>query len=124
MLARSFIKLGGTGARSLIASSQRAYHFPQERFGLVHDNPGITAKRIIKCVGERLRKIDPARWESVPITFNTHFRDEQGFADIATSIHIHDALEREFNIDVKDKACLVTDIETAFYVVMKHHDAI
>jgi hypothetical protein len=41
---------------------------------------------------------------------------------VTTSIHIHDALEREFGIDVKDKLVLVTDIETAFYVVMSHHD--
>ena len=82
----------------------------------------MTAKRIINCVGERLRKVDPGRWETVPITFKTHFRDENGFADVTTSIHVHDALEREFGIEIKDKFVLVTDIETAFYVVLQHHD--
>lgn len=38
--------------------------------------PGVTARRIIKVVGEKLREIDPLRWETVPITFKTHFRDE------------------------------------------------
>jgi uncharacterized protein YjfI (DUF2170 family) len=50
--------------------------------------------------------------------------NEDGFADIFTSIHIHEALEKEFNIDVKDKNILVTDIETAYYVVMKSHGAL
>jgi len=65
--------------------------------------PGITAKRIIKCIGERLRKVDPARWEGIPITFKTHFRDEAGFTDVAICIHVHDAIEREFGIEVKDR---------------------
>jgi len=82
----------------------------------------MTAKRIIKCVGERLRKFDAGRWESVPITFKTHFRDEDGYADIATSVHVHEALEIEFGIEVKDKLVLITDIETAFYIVTSHHD--
>lgn len=82
----------------------------------------MTAKRIIKCVGERLRKFDAGRWESVPITFKTHWRDENGYSDVSTSIHVHDALEREFGIDIKDRLVLVTDIETAFYIVMSHHD--
>jgi len=82
----------------------------------------VTAKRIIKVIGERLRQYDPARWENVPITFKTHFRDENGYSDVATSIHIHDALEREFGIDVKDRLALVTDVQTAFYIVMSHHD--
>jgi acyl carrier protein len=85
--------------------------------------PGLTAKRIVKVIGERLRRVDPGRWETVPITFKTHFRDENGYADIATAIHIHDALEREFGIDIKDRQILVTDVETAFYVVMQHHEA-
>ncbi|KRW99698.1 hypothetical protein PPERSA_03499 [Pseudocohnilembus persalinus] len=84
--------------------------------------PGLTAKRIIKCVGERLRAYDLGRWEGVPITFQTHWRDESGHTDVSTAIHIHDALEREFGIDIKDRQVLITDIETAFYIVTSHHD--
>jgi hypothetical protein len=40
------------------------------------------------------------------------------------SIHIHEALEKEFNIDVKDKVTLVTDVEIAYYIVMKSHGAL
>ena len=53
---------------------------------------------------------------------HSHFRDENGYSDVATSIHVHDALEKEFGIDVKDRLALVTDVETAFYIVMSHHD--
>jgi hypothetical protein len=45
-------------------------------------------------------------------------------ADIETCVHVHDALEREFGIEVKDRYILITDIETAFHVVNHHHDAI
>ena len=92
------------------------YHFPKAGFGDTHHNvfkikkniiklfqPGITAKRVIKCVGERLRTFDPQRWDSVPVTFKTSFRDGQGYADIATCMHIHDALEKEFGCDIKDR---------------------
>ena len=90
----------------------------------IHGDPGLVAKRIIDCVGTRLRDIDPQRWEGVPITFKTHFRDEGGYTDIHTCIHIHDALEREFGFDIKDKKILVSDIETAFYVVINGHDTV
>eukprot|EP00331_Platyophrya_macrostoma_P023938 CAMPEP_0176444056 /NCGR_PEP_ID=MMETSP0127-20121128/22823_1 /TAXON_ID=938130 /ORGANISM="Platyophrya macrostoma, Strain WH" /LENGTH=127 /DNA_ID=CAMNT_0017829467 /DNA_START=34 /DNA_END=417 /DNA_ORIENTATION=- len=110
--------------RSLTYSEKRFYHINPLKFGEVQENPGLTAKRCIKAIGERLRKIDPARWDPVPITFKTHFRDEEGYADIATSIHIHEALEKEFSIDIKDRHIMITDVETAFYVVMKSHDAI
>lgn len=71
-----------------------------------------------------MRKEDPQRWETVPITFKTNFRDENGYADIRTSIYIHDALEKEFLIDIKDRNFLVTDVEGAYFVVTQHHDAI
>ncbi len=123
--------------KSLVFSNQQNYHFPQSHAGEIHHNvklskiksltcfqPGLTAKRIIRVVGERLRKIDPARWETVPITFKTHWRSENGYCDVSTSIHIHDALEKEFSMDIKDRCILITDVETAFYTIMQHHDAL
>lgn len=86
--------------------------------------PGLTAKRIIDCVGRRLREVDPQRWGSVPITFNTHFRDEGGALDTRTCANIHDALEREFGIEIKDRYILIGDVQAAFYVINEHHDAI
>ena len=111
--------------RSLIRVNRRQLHVNTSSVAHgVHDQPGLVAKRIIDCVGTRLRQLDPQRWNSVPITFNTHFRDEAGYTDIHTSIHVHDALEKEFGIDVNDKKILIADVETAFFVVIKGHDSI
>lgn len=43
--------------------------------------------------------------------------------DIATCVHVHDALEKEFGMEIKDRAFLVTGIEEAFYIVTLHHDS-
>ncbi|KAM3144198.1 hypothetical protein pb186bvf_003660 [Paramecium bursaria] len=110
--------------RSLIQLPKYGHFQYEKAFGQVGKNPAITAKRIIKVVGERLRQLDPQRWETTPITFKTTWRDERGFIDVATCIHIHDALEKEFGIDIKDRAFIVADIETAFYIVTLHHDSI
>ena len=40
-----------------------------------------------------------------------------------TIINIHDALEREFLIEIRDKHILCVDLETCFYIVNQHHDA-
>lgn len=74
----------------------------------------------------RPRKMERILWntQGVPISFNTHWRDEGGYADIETSIQVHEALEKEFGIDVKDRNILITDIESAFYVVTQHHDSL
>lgn len=53
----------------------------------------------------------------------THFRDEGGYSDVEACIHVHDALEKEFGIEIKDRAVLITDISMAFYIVTMHHDA-
>ena len=65
---------------------QRGYLFPKSKYADLADNvgfaeqPGLVAKRLIDVVGTRLREIDPARWEAVPITFKTHWKDEDGTA--------------------------------------------
>ncbi len=107
----------------LTKSLRRGYYMTREKDINVHENPGLTAKRIIDCVGTRLRELDPLRWDTVPITFKTTFRDASGYIDLRTIINVHDALEREFMIEIKDKHLLVTDIETAYYVVTQHHDS-
>lgn len=109
--------------KSALATPKRAYFFAEPKPDLIAKNPGVTARRIIDCVGKRLRYVDPLRWNSVPITFKTHFRDGDGNADIRTCMHIHEAIEREFKVEIKDRHVLITDIETAFYVVSQHHDA-
>jgi acyl carrier protein len=109
--------------RSIRRVVSRRYHFPEKRLGNVGENPGLTAKRIINCVGNRLRELDPDRWNTVPITFNTDFRDASGNVDIRTVVNIHDALEMEFGIEIKDRLTIVSDIPQAFAVVTAHEDS-
>jgi hypothetical protein len=48
----------------------------------------------------------------------------KGLSDIRTCIQVHDAIEREFGIDILDRNTLISDFELAYYVVMQSHDAI
>ena len=82
------------------------------------------AKRIIKCCGDRLRHIDPQRWDGVPITFKTHWNDESDNVDIKTCILLHDAVEAEFNIDIDDKKYLLQSVQDVFHFVMSMHAAV
>ena len=82
------------------------------------------AKRIIRCCGDQLRAIDPNRWEGVPITFKTHWNDELGEFDIKTCILIHDAIEREFNIDIDDRKYLLQSCQDVFHFIMSVHAAV
>jgi len=54
----------------------------------------------------------------------THWRDEGGYIDVETSVQVHEAIEREFGIDIKDRHVLISDVEQAFHIVMQHHDAV
>lgn len=117
------MKLNSFLKSTLTLTPRRFYFFSEPKPDLVTKNPGITARRIIDAIGRRLREIDPLRWNSVPITFRTHFRDSFGNADLRTIMHVHDAIEREFKIEIKDRNTLITDLEVAYYVVSNHHDA-
>lgn len=88
--------------------------------------PHIVAKRVISCVGNRLREYDPHRWNGVPITYKTVFNGVEAntVTDIACSIHIHDALEREFNIDIDDKKVLLRTVEDCVKHIMEDHKSI
>ena len=84
----------------------------------------MLAKRIIKCVGDRLRHADPERWDGVPITFKTNWNSENDNIDIKTCVLVHDALEREFNIDIDDRRLLLQSIQDCFHFIMSMHTAI
>ena len=68
------------------------------------------AKRIIKVCGDRLRHIDPQRWDGVPITFKTHWNNENDKQDIKTCVLIHDAIESEFAIEIDDRKHLLQSV--------------
>lgn len=73
-----------------------------------------------------MRQYDPQRWDSVPITYQTVFNGYTtlDFMDIKLSIHVHDALEREFNIDIDDKKILLGTIEDCVKFVLEEHSAL
>ena len=68
--------------------------------------------------------MDPQRWDGVPITFTTNWNSENADIDIKACILIHDALEREFNIDIDDRKNLIVSVEDAFHFIMSLHTAI
>ena len=109
-------------SKNLSGKTVRRIHFEPLGMPSPHATPGLTAKRLIQCVGERLRAVDPERWDSVPITWETKWTDAQGFTDLRTTIMVHDAIEREFGIEINDKRCLVTDFKTAWYVLGNSED--
>jgi hypothetical protein len=39
-------------------------------------------------------------------------------------VQVHEAIEREFGIEVKDRNILIADMEMAYYVVIQHHDSL
>lgn len=76
MLARTSL-----GLRGMTFVLRRGYQFP-ENTSETHHKPGLTAKRIIKCVNDRLRMIDPGRW-------NVHC-----FVNVGSAHHIQYSLAR------------------------------
>ena len=84
----------------------------------------MLAKRIIKICGDRLRHIDPNRWDGVPITFKTHWNNENDEMDIKTCVLIHDAVENEFAIEIDDRKILMQSVQDVFHFVMSMHAAV
>ena len=95
----------------------RGIHQEAKVMQSLHSVPGLTAKRLINCVGTRLREVDPERWESVPITWETKWTNSDGMCDIRTSIMVHDAIELEFGVDINDKRFLIQDFPGAWYIL-------
>ena len=108
----------------LIPAAFRGFYYPDGNHHHLNQEPHVLAKRIIKVCGDRLRHIDPNRWDGVPITFKTHWNDESGTYNIRTCIMIHDALENEFNIQIDDRKTLIMSCEDAFQHVMGFHTAV
>ena len=44
--------------------------------------------------------------------------------DVALSIHVHDALEREFNVDIEDRRILLKSIEECVKFILEDHKAV
>ena len=75
-------------------------------------------------MGDRLRHIDAERWDGVPVTFKTNWNSEIVNIDIKIYVLVHDALEREFNIDIDDRKILLQSVQDCFHFLMYMHTAI
>ena len=64
----------------------RNFYYPDQHHVHLMMEPHVMAKRIIKVTGDRLRHIDPQRWDGVPITYKTHWNDEMDNFDVRTCI--------------------------------------
>lgn len=84
----------------------------------------MLVKRIVKAVGERLRHMDPNRWDGVPVTFKTTWNSENDDIDIRACVLVHDAVEREFNVDIDDRKILLQSVEDVFHFLMPMHTAL
>lgn len=71
-----------------------------------------------------MREYDPYRWEGVPITYQTDFCNNQDYTNIPLIIQIHDALEKEFNIDIDDRRTLLKNVKDCVNFVLENHQAI
>ena len=127
-MLNSFLKvqrLSQLNRVTLIGANQaRSFYYPGEHHVHLQQEPHVLAKRIIKVCGDRLRHIDPHRWDGVPITFKTHWNNEAEKFDIRTCIHIHEAVEREFNIDIDDRKYLLQSVQDVFHFIMSMHAAV
>lgn len=111
-----------TNILNLIKLTTRQFYYQDHRHGA--GEPQIIAKRVIKTVGSRLRQHDPYRWESVPFTYETKWGLQGGYQDIRTCVMVHEALEREFNIDIDDKKILLGSIADCVKFIMENHASI
>ena len=109
---------------SMIPMQTRGFYYPDANHHHLNQEPHVLAKRIIKVVGERLRQMDPNRWEGVPVTYKTNWNSENDEICVKTCILIHAAIEREFNIDIDDRKHLLISVEDCFQFVMSLHTAI
>ena len=108
----------------IVAQPIRGFYYPDANHHHLNQEPHVLAKRIIRCVGERLRHIDPNRWDGVPVTYKTNWNSENDEICIKTCVLVHDALEREFNIDIDDRKHLLVSVEDCFQFIMSVHTAI
>ena len=102
----------------------RNFYYPDTHHLHLNQEPHVLAKRIIKCCGDRLRHIDHNRWDGVPVTFKTHWNNENDEYDLRTCILMHDAIEAEFNIDIDDRKHVLQSVQDCFHFIMSVHAAV
>ena len=95
-------------------STPEVFRFPTTHtFEVTPENAELFVRRVIKCVRERLVSYDPQRWRDVEFSYESHWFRPNGKVDIATCVQVHEALEKEFKIEIIDARVLICDIPTA-----------
>ena len=99
-------------------SNPEAFRFPTTHtFEVTPENTELFVKRVIKCIRTRLVEYDPQRWEDVQISYESHWLRPNGRVDVATCIQVHEALEKEFKVEIMDTRTLIYDVPTACAIV-------
>ena len=99
-------------------STPEIFRFPSTHtFEVTPDKTEVYVRRIITCVRERLVQYDPLRWKDVEFSYETHWHRPNGKVDVATCIQVHEALEKEFKVEIMDTRTLISDIPTACSIV-------
>ncbi len=123
-MMQSFLKAQRLASLHRMSLPVRGFYYPGQHHVHLQQEPHVLAKRIIRCCGDRLRESDPHRWEGVPITFKTHWNNENDEFDVKTCVLIHDAVEREFSICIDDKKQLLQSVQDVFHFIMSMHAAV
>ena len=99
-------------------SAPEVFRFPSTHtFEVTPENTEVFVKRVIKCVRERLVEYDPLRWNEVEFSYESHWLRPNGKVDVATCVQVHEALEKEFKVEIMDTRTLIYDIPTACAIV-------
>jgi hypothetical protein len=121
MLAKHLLRLASHSAPRTPA----AFRFTSTHsLHLTPENAEVIARRVVKCIRERLLAYDPQRWQGVEISYNSHWNMADGSVDVGTCIQVHEALEREFKIEIKDQRALINDVAFACAIVTSEHGAL
>ena len=106
-------------------SSPPAFRMPVTHgFEVTPEKTELFVKRIIKCVRDRLVAYDPERWSEVEFSYETHWLRQNGKVDVPTCIQVHEALEREFKVEIMDNRMLVTDVPAACALISGLEDLV
>lgn len=106
-------------------STPDVFRFPTTHtFEVTPENAEVFVRRVIKCVRERLVKYDPQRWQDVEFSYESHWLRPNEQVDVATCIQVHEALEKEFKVEIMDARVLITDIPTACAIVSGYESLI
>lgn len=99
-------------------STPEVFRFPSTHtFEVDAESTEVFVRRVIKCIRERLVHYDPLRWTDVEFSYNSHWLKTDGQVDVATCIQVHEALEKEFKIEIYDQRILIYDIAGACGIV-------